>query len=301
MIRQLRVIAPAKVNLHLHVGALRPDGYHQVATVLHALEFSDVITISADGERSFGCTPDIRIPDTENLAYKAARLMAETFGRADDVSIALEKHIPSGAGLGGASADAAAVITGLAELWEIPRSSDEVVAVARSLGADVPFFLEGGAALFVGRGDLLEAHARPLDLAVTLVKPGDSVPTAEAYRRFDELRADRPVGEISHVALMRALDAGDADRAGRLLRNNMTSAAVTIVPAIAEALEYLKRRPGLLGASMTGSGSACFGFFEHDEDAACAAADAEAQGFWSCASRTRATGCEIKASGHAGA
>jgi len=280
---------------------MRPDGYHQVVTVLHALELSDVVTVSADGERSFRCMPDIGLPDAANLAYEAARLMAEMFGRTDDASITLEKHIPSGAGLGGASTDAAAVIAGLAELWGIPRSSDTVVAIARSLGADVPFFLEGGAALFVGRGDLLEAQARPLEVAVTLVKPRDPVPTAEAYRRFDALHRDHRGGQASHLRMMHALDAGDADRVGGLLHNNMTSAAVTIVPAIAEALEYLKRRPGLLGASMTGSGSACFGLFERDGDATRAAADAEAHGFWSYASRTRAIGCEITGPGRADA
>lgn len=289
--RAVRVSAPAKVNLHLAIGPLLADGYHPVRTIIHALELHDALTITDGVPLSFTCATELGIPAEQNLALRAARALAGAVGRELAVAITLEKVIPSGAGLGGGSADAAAVLCGLAALWELDPRDPRVTAVARSLGADVPFFLTGGAALLGGRGDALERVLPPLDAPVVLVKPGQPVPTAAAYRAFDRLPAAQVPDE---QALASALEARDPARAGSLLYNAMTPASVQIVPAIADALALVRTHPGALGAAVAGSGSAVFGIFDDPAAAERCAEAALAAGYWSQATRFSAGGCRVE-------
>lgn len=289
---RLRVFAPAKVNLHLAVGATGPDGYHRVETVLQALHFGDLVTIGAGGP-SFLCEPDLGLPAAGNLAWRAAMAMAQRFERPLDVAIEVEKRIPSGAGLGGASADAAAVIVGLAAFWGIERADVRLSVVARSLGADVPFFLEGGAALFGGRGDVLTRRLKPLDAPVVVVKPAEPVPTARAYEEFDRLGAIEPV---SVEGIAGALDSRDVAAVASVLHNSMTDSSVRLVPQIREALEFVRSSDGVLGAAMAGSGSAVFGICADDYSAEGCAARARSSGLWGTATRTYAGGCTIEPS-----
>lgn len=292
--RTLEVIAPAKVNLHLAVGDVRPDGYHAVCTVLHTLALADVVRVSEAPSDSFACSPDLGLDPGENLAFRAARTMEERFGRRSGLAIHVEKRIPAGAGLGGASADAAAVVVALAALWDIPRDSAALAYAARMLGADVPFFIDGGAALFGERGDMLEARLKPLDLPVALVKPDAPVPTGQAYAAFDLLRAIRPNPVVSPEALIAALQAGDAEAVAAHLHNSMIDSSATIVPAITDVLEFFMASSGVLGYSMAGSGSACYALCRTDADAERCAAEAAHRGFWSTATRTRAMGAETR-------
>ncbi|TLM78483.1 MAG: 4-diphosphocytidyl-2C-methyl-D-erythritol kinase, partial [Actinobacteria bacterium] len=183
----LVVTAPAKVNLFLGVGAARPDGYHDVTTVLHALSLHDTLEISPAETLTLDCEPDLGIPAEKNLAWRAATEFSRAVGREPAVALRLRKRIPHGAGLGGGSSDAAAVIAGLASLWGLPRDDERCEAVARALGADVAFFLEpAGAALMTGRGDVIEQALRPLaGVPVALVRPETPVPTPAAYAAFD--------------------------------------------------------------------------------------------------------------------
>lgn len=287
---RLRVLAPAKVNLHLAVGIAAADGYHPVETVLQALALRDVIELSPGGP-SFLCEPDLGVPAAENLAWQAARAMEQRFSRPLDMAISVEKRIPSGAGLGGASSDAAAVIVGLASHWGIRRDDVRLRVVARSLGADVPFFLEGGAALFGGRGDVLTRRLRSLDAAVVLVKPSEPVPTVLAYEAFDRASTAQ---HATTTGLVHALEAGDTRAVAGLLHNAMTGSSASIVPAIAEVLESVRSAPGVLGAAMAGSGSAVFGICEDDRSARECAERARASGHWSAATRAQPGGCEIE-------
>ncbi len=283
-------MAPAKVNLHLAVGATGPDGYHAVETILQALALHDEVVLSG-GAPSFRCEPNLGLSAEDNLAWRAALAMAAEFVRPLDVAVSVEKRIPSGAGLGGASADAAAVIVGLAAHWGIDRSDVRLGVVARSLGADVPFFLEGGAALFTGRGDVLERRMRALDAPVVVVKPAEAVPTARAYEAFDRLR---PVSSPGTTGLVQALDEGDTRAVARHLHNAMTASSAGLVPAIGEALELVGSAPGVLGATMAGSGSAVFGICADEQAASACAAHARAQGYWSVVTRSHPAGCEIE-------
>lgn len=290
----VRVTAPAKVNLHLSVGALREDGYHDVVTVLQALELVDRVTITRGGAFSFVCDPGVGVPEEENLAVRAARALADRLGRPLDVRVVLEKRIPAAAGLGGASADAAAVLCGLAALWGEPLGSPALGEVARSLGADVPFFLFGGAALFTGRGDEFERRVRPLRAPIVLVQPQVSVSTRAAYAVFDELGLAR---RESPEALIAALEAGDPRRVAALLYNNLAPASLRLVPEIGRALDAIRGAPDVLGAMVAGSGSAVFGICGSSEGAERVARSAVASGLWACATTGSEHGCIVEALG----
>lgn len=287
----LRVSAPAKVNLHLGVGPLGADGYHPVETVMHTLELADTVTIRPAVGLEFTCSPDLGLSHESNLAYRAARAMEERFGRTLAVSIAVEKRIPAGAGLGGASADAAAVIAGLATLWGLDPAEPGLAAVARTLGADVPFFLTGGAARLTGRGDVLAYTLPPLEAPVVVVRPSQPVSTAEAYRAFDAFPA-----AMAHdsAALESALRAGDAAAVAVSLYNAMTPSSAGLVPLIDDALALVRTSPGVLGAEMSGSGSAVFGICASASDAERCAADARSAGFWASATGFSPAGCAVE-------
>lgn len=287
----MRVFAPAKVNLHLAVGDVRPDGYHDVITVLQTLAFGDTVVITPGSTFGFSCTPDLGLRAEDNLACRAAHAMAERFGRPLDLSISLEKRIPAGAGLGGASADAAATLRGLATLWDLEAEEEALVQVASALGADVPFFLTGGAALFEGRGDLLVRRVPALQAAVVLAKPAAPVLTGEAYAAFDRgTRSAPPAPE----ALIGALEAGEVAEVAAHLYNNMTAASIALVPEITGALRLVGESPGVIGSAMAGSGSAVFGVCDGPVSASRAADSARAAGLWAVAAQTYAGGCVVE-------
>lgn len=289
----LRVNAPAKVNLHLAVGLLGDDGYHPVETVMHTLALADEVTFLPAAHFEFTCTADLGIPPESNLAYRAARAMEERFGYSLDVAISVEKRIPAGAGLGGASTDAAAVIAGLAAQWGIDAGEPALHEVARTLGADVPFFLIGGAARLTGRGDIVASVLPPLDAPLTVARPAEPVPTVAAYRAFDALA---PVAAPDPVVLEDALYAGDVRAVAGALYNAMTPSSVGLVPAIADALGLVSSATGVLGAAMSGSGSAVFGIFDDPADATRCADRAREAGFWAAATRFSPHGCVIERS-----
>lgn len=287
----LRIHAPAKVNLHLAVGATGPDGYHELTTVFQALAFGDTVTITPARAFAFSCTPDLDLPAEANLAHRAAREMSVRFDRPLGVSVAIEKRIPAGAGLGGASADAAAVIEGLAMLWGLEPTDPAIAEIGRSLGADVPFFFKGGAALFTGRGDVLDRALRPLEAPMVLVKPAEPVSTAAAYAVFDALPASHAP---SAQPITEALGAGDAARVAHLLFNNMTDAAIGLVPEVGTVLALVAHAPGVMGAAVAGSGSTVFGVFADDAAAERTAMAARNADLWAVATRASDHGCVLE-------
>jgi len=286
MLQRIEVTAPAKVNLFLGIGAVRPDGYHDVTTVLHTLEFADTIALEPAPTFSLNCSEELDIPAEENLALRAARAFAEAFEMAGGVAIELTKRIPSGAGLGGGSSDAAAVLTGLAELHGIESADPRLLAVAQALGADVPFFLLGGAALMTGRGDRIERMLPAIAVPVVLVKPRAPVPTAAAYRAFD---AD-PVPAGDPAAVLDALLHANPSALGAALSNNMTACAVSLVPEVADALAWVNVVPGVFGAAVAGSGSSVYALCAAEQVARRIADEAAGRGFWGMATSTRSSG-----------
>ena len=255
--RRLILRPAAKINLTLRVGATRLDGYHEVRTLLQSIALSDSMTLTA---RRGPFALSVRGPgvseDRENLVWRAAVAFWQALRRAGDprdVHVRLEKHIPVAAGLGGGSADAAAALAGLNLLWEARWPRRALMDLASTLGADVPFFLQGGTALGVGRGEELYPVDDVQRLGVIVIKPSWGVATAEAYRWFDDDRAQGPVEPVRNVP---EVDVGWPTGPIRLV-NDLEAPVARRHPEILSMIDAC-RREGATAAAMTGSGAAVY-------------------------------------------
>lgn len=288
----MRVAAPAKVNLFLGVGDRLSDGYHAVTTVLHALEFGDEVSIEPHACLELHCDTDLGVSPEDNLAYRAAVAFGEAVGRVPEVRITLHKVVPHGAGLGGGSSDAAAVIAGLSHLWGL-LGDERALGVAASLGADVPFFLTSSpAALMTGRGDVLSRSLGGMPgLPVVLVRPPVSVSTAAVYRAFDS----SPVVPGDPACVLDALEAGDPGALAGCLANNLEKAAAVVAPEVLTVRSWLQAALGVRGSLLAGSGSATFALCEDDEVALRIADAAQENGWWARATRLGAHGARLLA------
>ncbi len=264
MVRSLTLRPPAKINLSLQVGAIRSDGFHEVRTLLQSIAVSDSMVVTARRGPFALVTRGAGVPaDRTNLVWRAATLLWHSLGRPGDprdAHVKLDKRIPVGAGLGGGSADAAAALVGLNRLWEGCRPVRDLARLARELGADVPFFLQGGTALGVGRGDDLYPVDDLARLGIVIIKPSFAVATADAYRWYDE---DQGRGASSETGVVpeRIAEVEVGWTNGPVVLINDLAAPVSRrhseIPEIVAAC----LREGALGAAMTGSGSAVFGLF----------------------------------------
>ena len=252
--------ARAKLNLTMEVGERRPDGYHLIRSVMAFVELWDLVELEKAPAFSFRCS-DPALDGPDNLAARAYGAMAERYP-VGPVSIRLTKRIPCQSGMGGGSADAAAVLRGLDRLFGLGLPREELCRVGQSLGADVPACVLGGGVYARGIGERVEPF--PLgEVWAVAVKPPASFSTPRMYARLDRCPGERPPGD--HRAMMAALEAGDAGRAAGLLMNHFEGAAEDpgeIARAKAALLEA-----GALGASMTGAGSAVFGLFPGEGEA----------------------------------
>lgn len=287
MADRLVLAAPAKVNLYLAVGGRRGDGFHDVLTILQALDLHDTIVLEPADVLMVIAEPDLGVAGEANLAAVAARALAARIGREARVSIRISKRIPAAGGLGGGSADAAATLAGLAEWWGMERSDARVCEAARDVGADVAFFLEGGCALFGGRGDELVRRLRTPQAQLVLVNPGVSVATAAAYAAFDRTPQAAPPGPGAMIA---AVEAGVPRQVAEALYDNLTEPVTGMAPDVADALAWVESAPGVLGACLAGSGGTVFGVCACREDAEAAAAAAGERGWWARATATRSRG-----------
>lgn len=287
------VFAHAKVNLFLAVGGRRGDGFHEVTTVLQALELADEIEVSpsSTAETTLERDYDLGIPESDDLVFRAAEAWRAASGYDGGIRIRVAKCIPAGAGLGGGSADAAGVLAALASWGGTDAESDATIAgLAASLGADVRFFLGAGTRLMAGRGDEpVRAFGRP-ELHIALVNPGVATPTGAVYAQFDRMVAPAPPGPD---AMIEALMQGSPRLIGDRLFNNMTEASCALVPEIRAALRFLENADGVLGSQMAGSGSTAFGIFDSEDCARGAALAAAERGWWSCATTTAARGVDV--------
>lgn len=267
--RHVEEKACAKVNLTLSVGEKRPDGYHEVETVMTGVGLHDTVTLyrNAGPWDKLECDPPVTERAGDNLCMKALRVFFEEFGpKKDFVTIRLEKTIPTQAGLGGGSSDAAAVLRALRTLYAPDMTDTQLEEVAARLGSDVPFFIRGGTALATGRGEKLSALPDMPPCWLVIVKPEESHSTAAMYAAIDN--APRRVSGDSR-AVREWLEKGDLSAIAAGLNNDFQQVLPegSAVPAIVEAL----RQQGALNAQMSGSGSAVFGLFRCREDAETAA------------------------------
>ncbi len=260
----VRLRAYAKINLALDVVGRRPDGYHEIRTVMQSISLADEVSV---GRASEGFDLLVDPPRTEvgprekNTAYLAWRLLCDRLGEELPVRVALRKNVPAGAGLGGGSADAAAVLRGLDELFGLGLSVEEMRDVASGIGADVPFCISGGTALGEGVGEILRPAPPPPDHRLLVVKPRRAADTGAVYRSYDA----NSTGGGAADRVLQALRSGDLAGLAGALGNDLAPVAKRMVPEVAE-LEGSLLEAGAMGASMTGSGTAVYGLFR-DEDA----------------------------------
>jgi len=282
--RTTRIRAYAKINLSLRVGALQADGFHPLQTVFQSLALHDTLQITPrPGPFELTCS-DPGVPvDDRNLVTRAARELWSAIGRAGQprgVAVHLAKHIPMQAGLGGGSSDAASALSALARLWRPRGARVEVAAIAARLGSDVPYFLLGGTALGLSRGEELYPLVDLPAFSVVLALPAFGVATADAYRWFDEDRltqATAPQGSCGAISAW----------LGHPLRlvNDLEAPVARRHPGIVAARRALEAA-GAEAASMTGSGSAVFGLFAGEAAAGRAARAVAAAGFVALPTRT---------------
>lgn len=279
----LKLVAPAKVNLHLAIGARRSDGYHEAATVMHALSLHDIVYMRRAASGASGPTVrmvscgDVVAPNLEskdNIASKAIVQLAHRLGRAEaDIEVRIEKNIPSQGGLGGGSADAAAALVGAAHLWGIDGAGPVIELTARELGSDVAFFLRGGCAYHEGTGDVFVRALKPSKQAVALVKPQGGVSTAQAYRVFDE----NPTYVADDLA-WQAMTAESAEDVPAF--NNLTEAAESLLPQLADVRRWLGAQPGVQRSLLCGSGATSFAVCSDFATACTVVAEARKLGYW---------------------
>lgn len=262
--RTIKLRAYGKINWVLDVISKRPDGYHEVEMIMQSVYLYDTITIAETYSGIKLNTNWDFIPiDENNIAYKAAKLIMESKGINCGVNICLHKNIPVAAGMGGGSADAAAVLLGLNKLWSLGLSICELKDMALSLGADVPFFMLGGTALACGVGEKL-TPIKPLeDVIMLIVKPDFGVSTAQVYSMFEINKiTERP--DIPQM--VDALRTGDLAAIGKNLCNVLEQIVCTMHPEVSELKQQMIRK-GALGSLMSGSGPTVYGIFEDYDQA----------------------------------
>ncbi len=262
------VRCPAKVNLHLQVIGKRPDGYHELRTVFAAVGVWDELALAGapSGAFELAVEPAGAAPaGSDNLVVKAARALAAAAGRPDGARITLRKRIPVAGGLGGGSADAAAVLAGLARLWGLRPGDADLGAVAATVGADVPFFLVGGVAWGVGRGsDVSPLGDLPAWWVVLLPGP-EPIPTAGVYRLLDA----RALDGDAEGAIYRWVEDGGEFPLGRC-RNDLQPTVVRRWPEVGERIARVQGTRPLL-AMLSGSGGTVFGLYGGEGEARAAA------------------------------
>ncbi|MBP3885003.1 MAG: 4-(cytidine 5'-diphospho)-2-C-methyl-D-erythritol kinase [Olsenella sp.] len=294
--------APVKVNLHLGIYPGRDErGYHRADSVMIALALGDTVTVRAlpriapeasEAERTGGVllemSEDVGVDYRKNTAWIAAShlrtALAPGVSPADaPIAISVEKGVLPQSGLGGSSSDAASVILALCRMWNVSPRDERVVAVARSVGADVPFFLNPSPSYLSGAGDVLEETLPEMnDVPVVLVRPREGVSTVAAYRAFDEAPTTPPPAD----AMRAALRTGDVSGVARHLYNNLGPVAERLVSDDARIVEWLTNQCGVLGAQVSGSGSCVFALCDTAAHAGELALLAQELGWWSAATHT---------------
>lgn len=279
----LQLEARAKINWTLNITGRREDGYHLMDMLLQSVTLADIITLeesdqlslcSAKGAFTSSVTDSDAaaspVPyDERNLAYKAALLLQQHTGCQRGASITLQKNIPSGAGMGGGSADAAAVLYGLNKLWRLKLPMKELLMLGLKLGADVPFMLTGGLAYVAGIGEKITSLSPAPHIWLALVQPCDGLSTKEIFTAYDAPNDDTVISRPDNAAAQRALLSGDLALLGPAMNNVLEGISIAKRPAIRQAARMLEEA-GAIRAMMTGSGSVVYGVYE-SETAALAA------------------------------
>lgn len=275
--------AYAKINWTLDILGTRPDDYHQMDMLMQTVDVCDTLWLEEDETLSLcsagteeeaapsdGLSSQAVMYDQSNLVYRAALALKQRFGIANGARIRLQKRIPSGAGMGGGSADAAAALIGLNRLWNLGLDRQQLCAIGLTLGADVPFMLTGGLARVGGIGEEITPLSPAPQIPLVLMQPCDGLSTGKIFSAYDALaqgNIPRPDNTRAQSALLR----DDLPVLASAMNNVLEAASLPARPTLGEALSAL-RQTGAVRAMMTGSGSVVYGVFPTDEQAASAVA-----------------------------
>jgi 4-diphosphocytidyl-2-C-methyl-D-erythritol kinase len=274
---EVTAVAPAKINLALRVGRRRADGYHPLKTLFHAIDLTDRVTVRAatrNGVSVSGVDASEVPADSSNLASQAAELMRRFTGRRDAVRIRIKKAIPMAGGLAGGSADAAAALVGINQLWSLGLSHRKLTELGAVLGSDVPFALHGANAIGHGRGEALTAMPSTGQLHWAIVTSREGISTPEVFARFDAMIERSPLEAPPPIptGLIDAVRRGDVATVGHHLINDLQGAILALRPELADVMAAAKS-VGALGAIISGSGPSVACLAESAAGAAQLAAD----------------------------
>jgi 4-diphosphocytidyl-2-C-methyl-D-erythritol kinase len=252
----IRIKTPAKINLYLRVLGRRPDGYHELDTLFQAIDIKDELILrKTSGKTTLEAPgrPDLETED--NLILKALSRLEHETGEALNLHVRLIKRIPTAGGLGGGSSDAAAALLGARELFDLPVDDERLLIAATQLGADVPFFLKGGAAVGRGVGEILTPVEITQDYGVALINPGFPVSTARVFQEYSST-----LTETDDRGTVWGLLAGEGGFE-RLLHNDLQRTTERLYPEV-KGIRRFFMRLGVRGALMSGSGPTVFGILE---------------------------------------
>jgi 4-diphosphocytidyl-2-C-methyl-D-erythritol kinase len=257
----MKILSPAKINLFLQVTGKRPDGYHELSSLICCLDLFDTILLEFGGKELTIKSSHPHLPlDETNLAHKAATLFFRALNKNEGLSITIEKSIPIAAGLGGGSSNAASVLMGLNRYFDFPFSQDKLMSMGLSIGADVPFFIFRKPAFASGIGEKLEAYPNPLPYHVLLIYPGFKVSTGEVFRNLN-LGLTKCKKKLTKAPLKNyGFDAS------LHLCNDLETVTASKFPVINSLKEQLIKH-GAMGALMSGSGPTVFGLFSDPDEA----------------------------------
>jgi 4-diphosphocytidyl-2-C-methyl-D-erythritol kinase len=257
----MKILSPAKINLYLQVTGKRPDGYHDLISLMCCVDLYDEVSLSFGRETTTVTCDHPEVPeDPSNLAHAAAALFLKSLNKKEGANILIEKKIPVAAGLGGGSSNAAAVLLGFNRYYGYPYSREDLARIGVSIGADVPFFLYGRPAVARGIGDQIDPYTGLEKFSILLVYPGLSVSTAEVYKNLN-LALTNCKKKLSYSLLQKN---GFDPR--KHLCNDLETVVALKYPEILKTKETLLQH-GAIGALMSGSGSTVFGLFADPEEA----------------------------------
>ena len=268
----MKIIAPAKINLHLEILGLRNDGYHELAMVMQSISLFDVIELTPNSNNQIVLSTDNTElgREKDNLVLRAANLLSEHSGNKHiGVSIDLKKNIPIGAGLAGGSSDAAATLFGLNLLWDLSYSKECLLEMAEKLGSDVPFCLDGGTQYCFGRGEKLEKIENSKNsMAIILVKdPKVSVSTPWAYSKYKDINSTNYLSsEVDFENQRIKLRESPCFNPLSLmnpppLKNDLQGIVLKEVNTVKTTIDIIAKLPGSIGFAMSGSGPSCFALY----------------------------------------
>ncbi|MCF6147381.1 MAG: 4-(cytidine 5'-diphospho)-2-C-methyl-D-erythritol kinase [Candidatus Kuenenia sp.] len=260
---KIKIAAPAKINLFLEILGKRPDGYHEIETVMQKVCLYDYIYMEDNECMEFNCSNPELEKGEDNLIVKAVRLLQRESGISRGIKIFLEKNIPIGAGLGGGSSDAAATLFGVNKMWQLGYDTEKLMSFAARLGSDIPFFIGKNTAICKGRGEIIQPFPSKVKYSYVIIYPGFEVCTAIIYKNF-KIALTKNFKDVNFT--LRALESGDVGLLGKYLYNRLEDVVFKLYPQLEKIRQKLEKF-NFCGVLLSGSGSAMYGLCRRESEA----------------------------------